>query len=148
MTTTPEKILEANDTSRLFLIGDGAAFDFLSELAGRIGYDEIHRTDAITAESTGGLGPLDHVVIAASDGRRAHQRLAAVLAAGDPGYLGLWSSEKDALTALLKLSADRVSKARLDRVVAPAGHSSGAQSADELAIVIAAELVVARRRKH
>ena len=139
---------ENPDLTRLFLVGDGAAFDFLAELAGRIGYDEIHRTDEITKASTGGLGALDHVVVAAPSGKRAHERLAAVLAAGDPGYLGLWASEKDALTALLKLSADRVAKARLDRVAAPAAHASGAQSPDEQAIVIAAELVVARRRRH
>ena len=137
---------DAPDLTRLFLVGDGPAFDFLAELAGRIGYDEIHRVDAVAADSK--LGAADHVVVAASDGRRARERLAAVLAAGDPGYLGLWASEKDALTALLKLSADRVAKARLDRIAAPAAHTSGAQSPDEQAIVIAAELVVARRRKH
>lgn len=126
---------------RLFLLGDHALFDLLSELGSRLGYEEIHRTD----EPPVTLGADDHVVVGA-DGLRARDLLARVLAAGDPGYLGLVASEKDSLVALLKLSADRVAKARLDRIVAPCGAAIGAVTPDEQAIAVAAELIAARRR--
>ena len=125
---------------RLFLLGDAPLFDLLSELGSRIGYEEIHRGD----DPPKVLGPDDHVVVGA-DGLRARDLLARVLAAGDPGYLGLVASEKDALVALLKLSADRVAKARLDRIVAPCGTAIGAVTPDEQAIAVAAELITARR---
>ena len=128
--------------ARLFLLGDGEVLDSLAELVGRLRYTEVHRSEdpptAIESE--------DYVVVATRDGRRARELLAAVLAAGDPVYLGLVASEKEWLVALLKLHADRVGKAKLDRISAPAGHATGAETVEEQAIAVAAELIAARRR--
>ena len=131
--------------ARLFLLGDGEVLDALAELAGRLRYAEVHRSDdPPRAPIT--LGAEDYVVVAARDSKRARELLAAVLGAGDPAYLGLVATEKETLVALLKLHADRVSKVRLDRISAPAGHATGAETVDEQAIAVAAELIAARRK--
>jgi xanthine dehydrogenase accessory factor len=129
--------------TRLFLLGDGEVADILAELAQHIGYDELHHGGDVPAT----LGPDDHVVVCAREALRGRELMARLLAAGDPGYLGLVATEKEALVSLLKLSADRVAKARLDRIAAPAGVPVGAVTAGEQAISVAAELIAARRNK-
>ena len=131
---------------RLFLLGDGEVLDALAELAGRLRYAEVHRSDDPPV-ATPPLGADDYVVVSSRDGKRARELLAAVLAAGDPAYLGLVASEKEWLVALLKLHADRVGKAKLDRISAPAGSATGAETVDEQAIAVAAELIAARRKQ-
>lgn len=116
---------------RLFIVGEGDVADALGEIAGRLGYDEIHRG----ADAPASLTRDDHVVVC-SGGRAV---LSRVLAAGEPSYLGVVSSEAEALAA--------VPKERIDRISAPAGLPLGAETADERAIAIAAELVATRRRK-
>ena len=128
---------------RLFLLGDGEVCDLVSELAGWLSYDEVSRGDDPPAV----VGVEDHVVVHARDPARARSLIARVLAVGDPAYLGLVATEKEALVTLLKLASERVEKARLDRVSAPAGHSLAgvATSPKETAIAVAAELLAARR---
>lgn len=126
---------------RLLLLGDGDTLDAIAELAGRLGYDEIGRSDDAPRE----IGPEDQVVVECRDPRRARALVAAVLGAGEPAYVGLCAAEKDALVALLKLSADRVPKARLDRVAAPAGVPIHAATVDERAISVVAQLIAERR---
>ncbi len=131
-------------TRRLHLLGDGGVADKLGELASSLGYDEIRRGDALPEA----LGEEDHVVVEVRDPRRARQLLAAVLAIGDPGYLGFVATENEATVALLKLTADGVPRARVERIHAPAGVPLGAVTDDERAIAIAAELIGLRRRPH
>lgn len=126
---------------RLLLLGDGDTLDLIAELCGRLDYAEIGRADDPPAE----IGPEDQVVVECRDPRRARELVAAVLAAGEPAYVGLCAAEREALVALLKLSADRVPKARLDRVCAPAGLPIHAESADERAISVVAQLIAERR---
>lgn len=126
---------------RLLLLGDGDTLDVIAELAGRLGYDEIGRSD----DAPDQVGPEDQVVIECRDPRRALRLVSAVLGAGEPSYVGLCAAEKDALVALLKLSADRVPKALLDRLAAPAGVPIHAATTDERAISIVAQLIAERR---
>jgi xanthine/CO dehydrogenase XdhC/CoxF family maturation factor len=131
---------------RLVLVGDAESLDVLAELGSRLGYDEIHRLDEVAPALPFQLSAEDHVVVGTVDARRRRDLMARVLSAGDAGYLGLCASEHEGLVALLQLSADRVPKAKLDRVSAPVG-TSGAVTAAEQAIVIAADLVAVRRRR-
>ncbi len=129
--------------TRLFLLGDGEVLDLLAELTQHIGYDEVHRGDSAPAD----LGSGDHVVVSMRKPESARELMAKLLHDGDPEYLGLAATEKEALVSLLKLSADRVAKAKLDRLAAPAGLAIGAVTPGEQALAIAAELVAARRKK-
>ncbi len=129
--------------ARLHLLGDGEVLERLSELVAPLGYDEIRLGDDPPAT----LDAEDHVVVAVASPARGRDLLARLLAAGDAGYLGLVATEKDALISLLKLAADRIPKARIDRVAAPAGVAVGAVTPAEQAIAIAAELIAARRRR-
>src|SRR5262249_25962860 len=113
--------------------------DALGELASKLGYDEIHRV----SDPPAGLGLEDHVVVCS--GGRA--QVARVLRAGNPGYLGMVAGEKEAMAALLKLAADGVPREQIDGIAAPAGLPVGAETPDEQAIAIAAELVSVKRRK-
>ena len=127
---------------RLYLLGDAEVCDHIAELTRFLSYDEVHRG----AEAPAKLSREDDVVVAMRQPSRGRELLARVLGAGDPGYLGLVAPENEAMIALLKLSADRFAKARLDRISAPAGHSIGATTAGELAIAVAAELIASHRR--
>ena len=127
---------------RLLLIGDGDTLDVIAELAGRLDYDEISRPPTTRRRS---WVPSTRWSSSAMNLRRARELVAAVLAAGEPAYVGLCAAERDALVALLKLSADRVPKARLDRLAAPAGLPIHAQSVEERAIAVVAQLIAERR---
>lgn len=127
---------------RLFLVGDGASADRLGELAGMLGYDAIIRCDLPSAP----LGPSDHVVLCPSDHRSGRALLARTLDAGDPGYVGLIATAEEASSALARLSAAGVAAERLERIHAPAGVAVGAETADEQAIAVAAELIAVAHR--
>ena len=133
-------------SDRLFLFGDAEPFELLSELGGRMGYAEIHCLDDDHGQQP--MGPSAHVLVSLRDPRGARVIVARLLGEGAqvPGYLGLCATEKDAMVLLLKLSHERVPKARLDAVRAPAGHGIGATTPEEIAVAIAAELIAARRR--
>lgn len=125
---------------RLFLLGDGAVLDALGELAGRLRYDEVHRS----ADPPEGLGLGDDVVLAAS-GSRGRALLDRVLAAGTPGYLGLLATDRESELLLRTLAALGPPAPSLDRVSAPAGSAVAPATDDEQAIAVAAELISARR---
>ena len=126
---------------RLLLLGDGETLDAIAELSGRLDYDEIGRSD----DAPTVVGPEDQVVVECRDLRKARELVAAVLAAGEPAYVGLVARERDAMVALLKLSADRVPKEQLDRLAAPAGLPIHPASVDERAIAVVAQLIAERR---
>lgn len=127
--------------SRLYLVGDGETLDAIAELAGRLPYDAITRSD----DPPRSVSADDQIVLEYRDPRRARDELARVLDRGEAGYLGLCAPEKDALVAMLALSAAGVSKARLDRVAAPAGLPIFATTVEERAIAVLAQLIAVRR---
>lgn len=127
---------------RLIIVGDGEAADRLGELSSLLNYDAIIRCD----EPAAPLGLDDHVVICPVDERSGRALLARTLDAGTPGYCGLIASEAEARSALARLAAAGVPGDRLDRIRAPAGLPIGAQTPDETAIAVAAELIAVARR--
>jgi xanthine/CO dehydrogenase XdhC/CoxF family maturation factor len=90
------------------------------------------------------LGAGDDVVVAVEDGAQARDLLREATGR-DCGYIGLVAPEREAIQALLALSKDRIPRARLDRVAAPAGVDIGATTPGERAVAVAAELVARRR---
>jgi xanthine/CO dehydrogenase XdhC/CoxF family maturation factor len=129
---------------RLCIVGRGDTAERLCELGGMLDYNQIHFADDVPAE----LGPGDHVIIAHEEASRARALL--LEAAGrepQPGYLGLAAPRAEALAALVALAQAGVPEARVRGISAPAGLDVGAQTAEELAIAIAAELVAVKRER-
>jgi xanthine dehydrogenase accessory factor len=91
-----------------------------------------------------GIGPDTYVVVAT----RGHQHDAIVveqLARLDTRYLGMLGSRRK-VTLTWKLLEERgISRARLDQIHAPVGLSIGADTPEEIAISVVAELVAIRR---
>jgi len=69
-----------------------------------------------------------------------------VLLATDAGYVGVMGSERRWATSRARLEAEGVDPAALDRVHAPIGIEVGAETPEEIALSIMAE-VIAHRRK-
>ena len=127
---------------RLILIGRGSTAERLAELAARLGYSEIRLIDAVPDD----LAEDDHLVVAEDEpdaGRRHLMRAAKGTLM--PAYLGYAAPHPEGWKALVALAAAGVPKARLDAISAPAGVDVGAESPDEVAIAVAAELVAILR---
>jgi xanthine dehydrogenase accessory factor len=127
---------------RLIIIGRGMTAERLAVLAGQLGYEELTVTEGLDQR----LEAEDHVVIAEEDTTRARDLLHAI-ATGErvPAYVGYAAPHKEGWKALVTLAARNVPKARVDAVSAPAGVDVGAETPDEVAIAVAAELVALRR---
>jgi xanthine dehydrogenase accessory factor len=127
---------------RLVIVGSGPTAEHLAELSGALGYGEIRLTDEVPDD----LGGADHVVVATDDaGEGERQLLRAARGVGFPAYLGLAGSKDDGLRALVRLAAEKIGALRLGAIHAPAGIDVGAETAAEVAISVAAELVAVRR---
>jgi xanthine dehydrogenase accessory factor len=130
------------DDARLFIVGHGQTAERLAELVSALGYHEIRVTDCVPAD----LEARDHVVVAEDDPRRGEEQLlVAARLACVPAYLGLAATRPQGLRAMVRLAAERVPEARLDLIHAPAGVDVGAETAVEVAISVAAQLVAVRR---
>jgi xanthine dehydrogenase accessory factor len=127
---------------RLIIIGRGMTAERLAALAGQLGYEELSVSEGLDAP----LQVEDHVVVAEEDVTRARELLHAI-AVGErlPAYVGYAAPHKEGWKALVALAARNVPKARIDGVSAPAGVDIGAETPDEVAIAVAAELVALRR---
>jgi xanthine/CO dehydrogenase XdhC/CoxF family maturation factor len=127
---------------RLIVVGRGATAERVAELAGRLGYEELQVVEEIPKELDAG----DHVVIAADDAESGRMLLGGAIRRNVlPAYLGYAAPHREGWKALVQLAAEEVEKARLDMVSAPAGVDVGAETPDEVAIAVAAELVAVRR---
>jgi xanthine/CO dehydrogenase XdhC/CoxF family maturation factor len=126
---------------RLIIIGRGITAERLAVLAGQLGYEELTVTEGLDQP----LEAEDHVVIAEEDTTRARDLLHTI-ATGErvPAYVGYAAPHKEGWKALVALAARNVPKARIDAVSAPAGVDVGAETPDEVAIAVAAELVALR----
>ena len=125
---------------RLIVVGRGATAERVAELAGRLGYDELQVVEEIPT-----LAATDHVVIAADDATAGREMLRdAMKEAVVPAYLGYAAPHREGWKALVQMAAEDVDKARLDAISAPAGVDVGAETPDEVAIAVAAELVAVR----
>jgi xanthine/CO dehydrogenase XdhC/CoxF family maturation factor len=125
---------------RLIVIGRGLMAEKVAALAGPLGYDELRLSEeAVVLESD------DHVVIA-EDNPDEGRALLLEVAHGErmPAYLGFAAPHREGWKALVWLAASDVPKARIDQISSPAGVDVGAETPDEVAIAIAAELVAIR----
>ncbi|HUQ06532.1 MAG TPA: xanthine dehydrogenase accessory protein XdhC [Kofleriaceae bacterium] len=93
----------------------------------------------------GELGPGDHVLIVTRD-HAVDQRLLEALVARDLGYLGMIGSRGKVGRFRKRLEAKGLDLSRWDRLRAPIGLDLGAETPEEIAVAIAAELVALRRR--
>jgi len=134
-------LMKATTTRRLIVMGRGVTAERVAALGGQLGYEELRLADAVSD-----VLPDDHVIIAEDD-PQAGRALLLQIAAGEvmPAYLGLAAPHREGWKALVWLAARDVPKARIDLISAPAGVDVGAETPDEVAISIAAELVAIRR---
>lgn len=125
---------------RLIVIGRGVTAERVAALCGPL-YDELRLSEEVVAVLAD-----DHMVIA-EDEPEAGRALLYMAAQAEvlPAYLGYAAPHREGWKALVSLAAREVPKARIDAVSAPAGVDVGAESPDEVAISVAAELVAVRR---
>ncbi len=88
-------------------------------------------------------GPDSAIVVVAHDYKFDVPVLKAALAT-DAGYIGMLGSRRRGGAILDMLEADGVSRTTLSRVHTPIGLDIGAQTAEEIALAILAEIVAAR----
>jgi len=122
--------------ARLHVVGDTPIALALQHLGAALGYDVVARSD-------GAIEPThdDAAVIVASHGRDEDRALITALELGVP-YVGLVASRKRGAAVVADLDVGDEDRAR---VHTPAGLDIGAQTAEEIALSILAEIVAARR---
>jgi xanthine dehydrogenase accessory factor len=124
----------------LAVLGDGPVAQALRSLAR--GFD-LGVTDTLP-RAAGGPGRSLFVVVA-TQGKGDAQALEAALNAG-AAYTAFVASRRKAAALRARL-AGKVPPEELERLVAPAGLDIGAETADEIALSILAQIVQERRRK-
>jgi xanthine dehydrogenase accessory factor len=93
----------------------------------------------------GPLGAGDHILIITRD-HAVDQRLLEALIGRDLGYLGMIGSRGKVGRFRKRLEAKGADLSRWERLRAPIGLNLGAETPEEIAVAIAAELVALRRR--
>jgi len=112
----------------------------------------IESFDAAEIERrVGGFGPDDYVLIVTRDHAIDQKLLEALIGNDSIGYLGMIGSRGKVARFEKRLRAKglldgEVGEARWARLRAPIGLDLGAETPDEIAIAIAAELIARRRR--
>jgi xanthine dehydrogenase accessory factor len=91
-------------------------------------------------------GPGTHVIIM-TPAHTADEIVLRQIVARPVGYVGMMASPAKAAALLGRLQADGVAAEALSRVHAPVGLPIGSQTAAEIAVSIAAELIHHRRLK-
>ena len=122
--------------------GDTGAIDAPPPWADRV-VDSFDVADVERA--IGALGPGDHVLVVTRD-HAVDQRLLEALVGRELGYLGMIGSRGKVGRFRKRLEAKGLDLSRWDRLRAPIGLDLGAETPEEIAIAIAAELVALRRR--
>src|SRR6267142_6330985 len=141
--------------ARLLLFGSSPAVRVLARIGHAMGYRvEVVDADAdegdfpgaklLRSISADALPRSAHVLVATM-GDRDIEAIEAVLARS-PAYLGVIASSKRFTQLRDALLARGVSRAALERIVAPAGLDIGARTPEEIAVSIMAQIVERRRR--
>jgi len=120
---------------RVTVVGDTPIAHALVSLGERLGYDA--GTDHLDD---------DLAVVVASHGRDEEDALERALRAGVP-YVGLVASRRRGASVVGELR-ERLTEEDLVRIRTPAGLDIGAQTAEEIALSILAEIVAVRRAHH
>jgi xanthine dehydrogenase accessory factor len=111
--------------------------------------DVIESFDAVEVERRlGGFGADDYILIVTRDHAIDQKLLEQLVGRADVGYLGMIGSRGKVGRFRKRLEAKGLlgDPATWDRVHAPIGLDIGAETPEEIAIAIAAELVARRRR--
>lgn len=124
--------------ARIAVVGETPIGFALASLGEKLGYDVALSAGA--PEDTAD----DVALVVASHGREEEDALASALAAGVP-YVGLVASRKRGAAVVEELRARGVPKDRLAHLRTPAGLEIGAQSPEEIALSILAEIIQSRR---
>lgn len=115
-------------------------------------HELVESFDAAEIERrVGGFGPDDYVLIVTRDHAIDQKLLEALIGNDSIGYLGMIGSRGKVARFEKRLRAKglldgEVGEARWARLRAPIGLDLGAETPDEIAIAIAAELIARRRR--
>ncbi|MDT8341562.1 MAG: XdhC family protein [Longimicrobiales bacterium] len=92
------------------------------------------------------LGPQSHLVLVTRGHRYDYECLRRVLlSATPPGYLGMIGSRRRVRATFQALAAEGVPRERLASVRAPVGLDVGAETPAEIAVAVAAEILLERR---
>lgn len=92
------------------------------------------------------VGPRTRIVLVTRGHRYDYQCVVALARAGaEPAYLGMIGSRRRVRAALERLSEDGVPVEWLERIHAPVGLDVGAETPAEIAVAIAAEMILRAR---
>ena len=92
------------------------------------------------------LGPRSHVVLVTRGHRYDYDCVRALARAGsEPAYVGMIGSRRRVRAAFEQLAAEGFGEERLARIHAPIGLDIGAETPAEIAVAIAAEMILATR---
>lgn len=152
-------------TARLFVVGAGHIALPLARLGVLLGFDVVvldDRDEFATADRfpeaarvlrvdfadpfrTTAPGPADFVVLVTRAHRYDFDCLRRLVGGEPPRYVGMVGSRRRVRAAFRALLDDGVPADRLAAIHAPTGVDVGAETPEEIAVSIAAELVAARR---
>jgi len=92
------------------------------------------------------IGPRSHVVLVTRGHRHDYDCVRALARAGaEPAYVGMIGSKRRVRAAFEQLAAEGFDEERLARIHAPIGLDIGAETPAEIAVAIAAEMILATR---
>jgi xanthine dehydrogenase accessory factor len=107
---------------------------------------EVRRADFTEPLLGVPMGPATHLVLVTRGHKYDYEALRDVLQRPElPAYLGMVGSRRRTRAALEQLARDGIDPARIAAVRAPVGLDLHAETPEEIAIAIAAELVLLRR---
>lgn len=108
--------------------------------------EEVRRADFADPFRDLAVGPDTHLVLVTRGHRYDYEALRRLLLGGAlPAYVGMVGSRRRVRAALEQLVREGIPRERLLRVHAPIGLDIGAETPEEIALAIAAEIVRVRR---
>ncbi|HEX2187883.1 MAG TPA: XdhC family protein [Longimicrobiaceae bacterium] len=108
--------------------------------------EEVRRADFSDPFRDVPVGPDTHLVLVTRGHRYDFEALRGLLlGTALPAYVGMVGSRRRVRAALEQLAREGISRERLLRVYAPIGLDVGAETPEEVAVAIAAEIVRVRR---
>jgi xanthine dehydrogenase accessory factor len=108
--------------------------------------EEVRRADFADPFRGLAVGPDTHLVLVTRGHRYDYEALRRLLLGGAlPAYVGMVGSRRRVRAALEQLVREGIPRERLLRVHAPIGLDIGAETPEEIAVAIAAEIVRVRR---
>jgi xanthine dehydrogenase accessory factor len=107
---------------------------------------EVRRADFAAPLRGLALGPTAHLVLVTRGHKYDFEALRDVLLRPElPAYVGMVGSRRRTRAALTQLAGEGIPSERLEQIHAPIGLDLGAETPEEIAVAIAAELVKLRR---